>query len=78
MMPPENAPVSTLARETGITEQTLYTWRRQAKGQGLAVPGDGNPVDHRGVACLFLLPVDGGMGEFLRGTASGVVDAVVP
>jgi len=44
MMPPENAPVSVLARETGITEQTLYTWRRQAKGQGLAVPGDGkNP-----------------------------------
>src|SRR6202453_5342503 len=43
MMAPENALVSALARETGITEQTLYTWRRQAKGQGLAVPGDGNP-----------------------------------
>src|SRR6202011_3481041 len=44
MMPPENAPVSALARETGITEQSLYTWRRQAKGQGVAVPGDGkNP-----------------------------------
>src|SRR6202166_3048737 len=44
MMPPENALVSALARETGITEQTLYTWRRRAKGQGLAVPGDGkNP-----------------------------------
>jgi transposase-like protein len=44
MMPPENAPVSALARETGITEQTLYTWRRETKGQGLAVPGDGkNP-----------------------------------
>jgi transposase-like protein len=44
MMPPENTLVSALARETGITEQTLYTWRRQAKGQGLAVPGDGkNP-----------------------------------
>src|ERR1700758_2353028 len=44
MMPPENSPVSVLARETGITEQSLYTWRRQAKGQGVAVPGDGkNP-----------------------------------
>src|SRR6202158_1921928 len=41
MMPPENALVSALARETGITEQTLYTWRRQAKGQGLVVSGDG-------------------------------------
>ena len=28
MMAPENALVSALARETGITEQTLYTWRR--------------------------------------------------
>jgi transposase-like protein len=44
MMAPENALVSALARETGITEQTLYVWRRQAKGRGLAVPGDGkNP-----------------------------------
>jgi transposase-like protein len=42
MMPPENALVSALARETGITEQALYTWRRQAKGQGLGVPGYGN------------------------------------
>jgi transposase-like protein len=44
MMPPENMLVSALARETGITEQTLYAWRRQAKGQGAVVPGDGkNP-----------------------------------
>lgn len=41
MMPPENASVSALSRETGITEQTLYTWRRQAKEQGRVVPGDG-------------------------------------
>ncbi|CAP63923.1 transposase, IS3 family (plasmid) [Cupriavidus taiwanensis LMG 19424] len=44
MMPPENALVSALARETGITEQTLYAWRRQMKAQGVPVPGDGkNP-----------------------------------
>jgi transposase-like protein len=44
MMPPENKTVSELARETGITEQTLYTWRRQLKNQGMPVPGDGkNP-----------------------------------
>jgi transposase-like protein len=41
MMPPENKKVSELARETGITEQTLYTWRRQLNGQGIAVPGNG-------------------------------------
>jgi len=44
MMAPENKAVSELARETGITEQTLYTWRRQWKNQGMPVPGDGkNP-----------------------------------
>lgn len=41
MMPPENKAVSALAKETGITEQTLYTWRRQWKNQGMPVPGDG-------------------------------------
>ena len=41
MMPPENKKVSELAREIGITEQTLYAWRRQLKNQGVAVPGDG-------------------------------------
>src|SRR5260370_33331714 len=44
MMPAENRLVAVLAGKTGITEQTLYTGRRQAKGQGVAVPGDGkNP-----------------------------------
>jgi len=44
MMPPENARVSALAGETGITTHTLYAWRREAKGQGVVVPGDGkNP-----------------------------------
>jgi transposase-like protein len=44
MMPPENMPVPALARETGISNVTLYHWRKQARGKGLAVPGDGkNP-----------------------------------
>ena len=45
MMPPENKIVSELARETGITEQTLYTWRRQLKTQGVAVPGNGKNAE---------------------------------
>jgi len=45
MMPPENKAVSALAGEAGITEQTLYTWRRQLKNQGMPAPGDGeNPA----------------------------------
>ena len=41
MMPPENKPVSELAKENGISEQTLYTWRRNLKLQGVSVPGNG-------------------------------------
>jgi transposase len=44
VMAPENMAVSALARETGITGQTLYTWWRQLNNQGMPVPGDGkNP-----------------------------------
>ena len=44
MMPPSNTPISQLVEETGISDATLYTWRKQAKNRGLAVPGDGkNP-----------------------------------
>lgn len=44
MMPPENTPVPVLVEETGISGVTLYHWRKQARAQGLVVPGDGrNP-----------------------------------
>ena len=44
MMPPNNVSVAQLKRETGITDATLYTWRKQARAQGIPVPGDGkNP-----------------------------------
>ena len=44
MMPPQNTPIAELAAETGISHVTLYTWRRQARVEGIAVPADGkNP-----------------------------------
>ena len=44
MMPPENTSVPVLARETGISDVTLYHWRKQARAKGLVMPGDGkNP-----------------------------------
>jgi transposase-like protein len=45
MMPPQNRLVSELARESGITEQTLYTWRRQLRNQGTPVPGSGKNAE---------------------------------
>ena len=44
MMPPENTPVRVLSEETGISDVTLYHWRKQARSGGMVVPGDGrNP-----------------------------------
>jgi transposase len=44
MMPPQNRPIRELAKETGISDVTLYHWRKQARERGMAVPGDGkNP-----------------------------------
>ena len=38
---PNNVPVSQLVHETGISDVTLYTWRKKAVSQGKPVPGDG-------------------------------------
>ena len=44
MMPPLNEPVMELEKETGISNVTLYTWRKKARTEGLVVPGNGkNP-----------------------------------
>lgn len=45
MMPPENRTVLDLSRETGITQVTLYGWRREARARGVAVPGNGEPAE---------------------------------
>lgn len=44
-MPPTNKPIALLAREHGISEQTLYNWRRNLKEQGVAVPGNGRNAE---------------------------------
>ncbi len=39
MMPPQNQSVDDIAKETGLSKATLYTWRRMAGEKGLIVPG---------------------------------------
>jgi transposase len=39
MMPPQNQSVTEIARETGLSEGTLYLWQKQARRKGLAAPG---------------------------------------
>lgn len=45
MRPPNNVPVMQLERETGISNVTLYNWRKQALQQGVPVSGDGKPPE---------------------------------
>jgi len=37
MMPPSNKSVASISKETGISENTLYKWKREAKKEGLVV-----------------------------------------
>ena len=45
MMPPHNTPVSQLVKETGISDCTLYTWRKEARLKGVVVPGNGKNAE---------------------------------
>ncbi len=45
MMPPLNVPVSQLVKETGISDCTLYTWRKEARLKGVVVPGNGKNAE---------------------------------
>lgn len=40
MMPPKNESVRKLSEEYGITDATLYNWRKEARAAGYATPGD--------------------------------------
>ena len=45
MLPPHNMSVSALSQAEGVSKQTLYTWRAQAKSRGEPVPGPITSVD---------------------------------
>jgi transposase-like protein len=38
MLPPHNRPLAALAAEEGISEATLYNWRRDARDKGRLLP----------------------------------------
>jgi len=40
LLPPHNMKVSTVAKQEGISEQTLYSWRSNIKQKGQPVPGN--------------------------------------
>jgi transposase-like protein len=40
MMPPNPKSISQLCSETGVSDVTLYKWRKSYRNKGVAVPGD--------------------------------------
>lgn len=45
MMPPHAVSVSQLCKETGVSDVTLYKWRKEYRNRGIAVPGDTRKAD---------------------------------
>ena len=45
MLPPNNEPISKIAREEGIAEQTLRNWQKAARENGIVAPGKDTTAD---------------------------------
>jgi transposase-like protein len=46
MMAPNPVSVSQLVKETGVSDVTLYKWRKDYRNRGLAVPADNSKSEH--------------------------------
>ena len=58
LLPPNNGSVPKVAKEEGISEVTLYTWRTQAKEQGVPVPGSGKQTSDWSPEAKFAVVVE--------------------
>lgn len=58
MMPPNNESVAQIAKEEGISEVTLYKWRKSARTAGMATPGNGQTSDKWSSQDKFLIVME--------------------
>ncbi len=58
MMPPNNESVGRLSDELGITEPTLYKWRKEARLAGNPTPGDGQNSEQWSSEDKFLVVME--------------------
>lgn len=58
MMPPNNEAISQISEEAGITEATLYKWRKEARAAGNATPGDGQGSEQWSSEDKFLIVME--------------------
>ena len=58
MLPPNNESINKIAREEGISEQTLRNWRNKARAEGIAAPGKDAVADEWSTQDKFLIVVE--------------------
>lgn len=58
MMPPSNETVAKISLEEGITEVTLYKWRKEARAAGTPTPGNGQTSDKWNTQDKFLVVME--------------------
>jgi transposase-like protein len=71
ILPPENRSVAEVALEMGISDQTIYSWKRQAENGTLSQEGTGSPSETAQLERYNLLLEsksigEEGLGEWLR------------
>ena len=72
LLPPYNKSVPSVATEEGVSEQTLYNWRKQAKEKGQPVPGKKTSSDQWSHETKFAIVVETAalseseLGEYCR------------
>ena len=58
MMPPHNESVAKLSETEGISEATLYKWRKEAREAGMATPGNDQVSDKWSSQDKFLIVME--------------------
>lgn len=58
MMPPNNESVSQIAEEMGISDASLYKWRKEAREAGGIAPGNGRTSDKWNSEDKFLVVME--------------------
>ena len=58
MVPPDNQAVSQIAKETGLSEATLFKWKKQARAKGMAVPGGEQETERWSTLDKFLIVME--------------------
>lgn len=58
LLPPHNCSVPDVAREEGVSEQTLYNWRKKRRDKGLPVPGNEQKSEQWSAESKFAVVVE--------------------